>query len=464
MFQALAADPDGVITELVLYDTDRSRLAVTEQVIRQLRDDDATSRGIGAPSAGSPSVGAPSTGTPSTGAPSVRATSNIVDAVTGADFVFSAMRVGGTEARALDEEIALEHGVLGQETVGVGGMSFAIRTIPEARRLSEVIAEHAPNAWTINFTNPAGLITQAMRERLGNRVIGICDTPIGLVNRLEMITGAQTTTFDYAGLNHLGWLRGLRGRLPGSDREIDLLRYVLEDDELIGQIEEARILGLDVVRSIGAIPNEYFFYYHHTREALARISERTPRGRQLATQQVSFYEAARAQPGRALELWRAALLEREETYGSETREDPAALRSANEIALGGYQKVALHLMRVLAGADAPTRMILNVLNSPGTGRLIRQLSRRTVVEVACDVTAGAVIPAPVDRFHSDMVGLMVQVKGTDELLLRATEQKDPVAALRAFMVHPLVDSVETARKLLKAYCGQIPGVAEAIGA
>jgi len=135
-----------------------------------------------------------------------------------------------------------------------------------------------------------------------------------------------------------------------------------------------------------------------------------------------------------------------------------------EIELGGYQKVAVLLMRVLAGVDAPTQMVLNVRNSPGTGRLIRQLSRRSVVEVTCDVGYNSIRPRRVERFHSEFAGIMVQVRACDELLLRATEHKDPVAALRAFAIHPLVDSLNVARSLLNAYCERIPGVAEAIGA
>lgn len=442
MFQALAADSDRLITELVLVDAEPSRLAVIEPVIAGLAQEESATNPL-----------------------TVRTTTDLADALPGAHFVFSTMRVGGTEARALDEEIALEHGVLGQETVGPGGLAFALRTIPEARRLAEAIAKHAPNAWTINFTNPAGVITQAMRESLGDRVVGICDTPVGLVNRIAELTGATVTSVDYAGINHLGFLRGVWGRPDGgASPEVDLLAQVLESDELLEQMEEARLFGADIVRSVRALPNEYLFYYWFTREALSRISERTPRGRQLADQQAAFYEAAAADPENAVDLWRAALAEREETYGAETRPDPGERRSIHEIELGGYQKVAVLLMRVLAGVDAPTQMVLNVRNSPGTGRLIRQLSRRSVVEVNCDVGYNSIRPRRVERFHSEFAGIMVQVRACDELLLRATEHKDPVAALRAFAIHPLVDSLNVARSLLNAYCERIPGVAEAIGA
>ena len=114
-------------------------------------------------------------------APAVTTTTELREAVRGADFVFSAIRVGGTGGRIVDERVALDQGVLGQETVGPGGYAYAFRTIPVAVDLARVVRDLAPEAWVINFTNPAGIITQAMRTVLGRRVVGICDTPIGLV-------------------------------------------------------------------------------------------------------------------------------------------------------------------------------------------------------------------------------------------------------------------------------------------
>ncbi|HZK06431.1 MAG TPA: 6-phospho-beta-glucosidase [Actinomycetaceae bacterium] len=438
LYRALADDPAELVHEFVLTDTDPGRLAVVENVISQLRQGD--------------------------GGPAVRTTPDVAEGITGADYVFSAVRVGGTEGRAIDEEVALSHGVLGQETVGVGGMAYALRTIPVARELARLIRAHAPEAWVINFTNPAGVITQAMRESLGDRVVGICDTPIGLVNRIADITDARVTSFEYAGLNHLGWLRGVRGRRAGSAvGETDLLAAVLADDALLSRIEEARLFGFDVVRSIGALPNEYLYYYWHEREALARISGRDSRGRQLLHQQADFYAAATASPGQARKLWEAALLEREETYGSETRDDAAARRSTREIELGGYQKVALQLMRVLAGAEPSARMVLNVRNGRDDGgRSVSQLPDDAVVEVACEVVAGGIEPAPVEPLGNDLAGLMVQIKGCDELLLAATAERDPVKALRAFATHPLVDSAEVARELLAEYCERQPLIAQAV--
>lgn len=508
MFQALAADPGGLITDLTLVDIDQRRLDVVMSVIRGLAANgpdgvaagasiavgqEADSTPPGTTASGQPALetghGTPP-GTTASGRPTIEpargprvtATTDLAAALPGADFVFTAIREGGTAGRAADEEIALAHGLLGQETVGPGGMAYAIRTIPVARTIAAMIAQYAPEAWVINFTNPAGIITQAMRESLEGRVIGICDTPIGLVNRIADVTGATVTSFDYAGLNHLGWLRGVRGVLPhegGGARlthglgaagaragaaEVDLLARVLDDDALLSQIEEARLFGHDIIRSIGALPNEYLFYYWHQREAIARLAGRQTRGRQLVGQQGSFYEEAAADPGRASELWQSALAEREETYGSETRDDPQARRDSHEIALGGYQKVALQLMRVLAGAEPPTRMILNIRNDHCGTRAIEQLPHSAVVEIACEVSADGVRPAPAGPLSDDLMGLAVQIKGCDELLLAATAHHDPVLALRAFATHPLVDSLEAARALLAEYCEQQPAIAAALGA
>ena len=112
-----------------------------------------------------------------------RLAGSVTEAVTGADVVFSAIRVGGAAGRVRDERRALDLGVLGQETVGAGGIAYALRTLPVALDAAQVIRDVAPDAWLINFTNPAGLVTEALRTVLGDRVIGICDSPIGLVRR-----------------------------------------------------------------------------------------------------------------------------------------------------------------------------------------------------------------------------------------------------------------------------------------
>lgn len=200
VFKALIADEaPGRVTELRLYDTDATRLEAIRAVLDELAE-----------AAEQP--------------PALISTTDLGEALEGTDFIFSAIRVGGTGGRALDEQIALSHGVIGQETVGAGGISYALRGIPAVLDIIQAVQQHAPEAYFINFTNPAGVITEVLQRHLGERVIGICDSPVGLARRIiDVLRGAGLVAADvpnisagseriklkYAGLNHLGWLTAL---------------------------------------------------------------------------------------------------------------------------------------------------------------------------------------------------------------------------------------------------------------
>jgi 6-phospho-beta-glucosidase len=240
VYGALLGDhAKGRITHVTLHDLDAGRLAAIARVLADQAE--------GVPDA-----------------PPVTVTTDLDEALRGADFVFSAIRVGGLEGRAADERLALAEDVLGQETVGAGGIAYGLRTVPVAVDIARRVARLAPDAWVINFTNPAGLVTEAMARHLGDRVIGICDSPVGLGRRVARALGADPDTawIDYVGLNHLGWLRGLR--IEGRDE----LPRLLADPELLGSFEEGKLFGPDWLRSLGAIPNEYLHYYYFNRKAV----------------------------------------------------------------------------------------------------------------------------------------------------------------------------------------------------
>ncbi|MBL3685868.1 6-phospho-beta-glucosidase [Leucobacter zeae] len=398
-------------------------------------------------------------------APRVTAGTDLDAAIAGADFIFSAMRIGGIDGRIADERTALDLGVLGQETVGPGGLAYALRTIPVVTALAERVRDLAPDAWLINFTNPAGLVTEAMRRVLGDRVIGICDTPIGLMRRATRAVAAagmdpdrvdfDRVDFDYVGLNHLGWLRRLS--VDGVDRLPGILG---SDDALVG-IEEARLMGFDWIRTIGALPNEYLYYYYFTREATERIrSGAETRGEFLKRQQDRFYADARgAGPAETLGLWEATLREREYSYMAESRaEEDRDARLDEDVEDGGYQRVAIELMTALSGGAA-AMMILNV----GNGSIVPGLPEDAVIEVPCRVDAAGVHPTRVAPVAGDMLGLMQQVKSAEQIMLRASLGRDADLAWRGFAAHPLVDSVAVAKRLLDGYRERIPGVAAALG-
>ncbi len=270
VYGALLGDRgEGRVTDVVLHDLDAGRLSAVARVLAEQAADVAD-------------------------APTVTATTDLDEALRGADFIFSAIRVGGLEGRAADERVALDQGVLGQETVGAGGIAYGLRTVPVAVDIARRVARLAPDAWLINFTNPAGLVTEAMSRHLGDRVIGICDSPVGLGRRIARVLGAnpREAWIDYVGLNHLGWVRGLH--VAGRDE----LPRLLADPDLLGSFEEGKLFGTEWLQSLGAIPNEYLHYYYFNREAVRAYSEaEKTRGAFLRDQQEHFYEEMK-RPGR----------------------------------------------------------------------------------------------------------------------------------------------------------------------
>ena len=189
--------------------------------------------------------------------------------------------------------------MLGQETTGPGGICFALRTIPVMVRLAETIAKHAPNAWLINFTNPAGMVTEAVQQVLGDRAVGICDSPSGCAGGWRAAVGrdAGELWFDYFGLNHLGWLRGVRD--AGGAQLLDGL---LEDDARLTSFEEGRLFGGEWLRSLAMIPNEYLYYFYYAADTVNAIrGSAASRGHFLLEQQRAFYAptgSARRRAGR----------------------------------------------------------------------------------------------------------------------------------------------------------------------
>ncbi|MFI5803696.1 6-phospho-beta-glucosidase [Streptomyces sp. NPDC051561] len=497
VYGALLRDrAEGRVTHVTLHDLDPARLSA---IARVLSDQAARSRAQAVP------------GTPP--APEVTVTTDLDEALRGADFVFSAIRVGGLAGRAADERVALDEGVLGQETVGAGGIAYGLRTVPVAVDIARRVARLAPDAWVINFTNPAGLVTEAMSRHLGDRVIGICDSPVGLARRVARTlnvgvpastridtTRVDTVRIDYAGLNHLGWLRGLYV----GDR--DVLPELFADEDRLTSFEEGKLFGADWLRSLGSVPNEYLHYYYFNREAVTayRQAEQT-RGAFLRDQQARFYDelassgsreagsAGGSGQGAAWDAWDRTRAEREATYMAENREAAGAgERAADDLESGGYEDVALALMRAIARDEAAT-LILNVPNrrkrtdldgrdpvgsrisgsqdsgsnvldspipdSPVPGsRVLGILDEAAVIEVPCLVDATGAHPLAVSQLTGHEAGLVAAVKAVERCVLAAGESGSAREAVKAFALHPLVDSVQVARRLLEGYRGAHPGL------
>jgi 6-phospho-beta-glucosidase len=411
----LDAAGSSPIDELVLFDTAKDRLTVVGAVLAGLAGDRA-------------------------GALPVRVTSDLADAVTGADFVFCAIRVGGAAGRVQDERIAARHGLLGQETTGPGGLAYGIRTIPVALDIAEHIHRLAPGAYVINFTNPVGMVTEAMQRVLGDRVVGVCDTPTGLGRRVARMlsTDHDRVELDYVGLNHLGWLRGIRAN------GVDLLPGLLADDTRLRDLDEAGMFGADWLRRFGCVPNEYLYYYYRNREA--RSGDHA-RGEYVARTQDDFYRAAAAGPDHAYELWRSAAGQRSAQYMAEARGRPATTVDDEQ----GYERVALAVMEAVAH-NRRTTMIVNVRN----GATLPVLPPDAVIEVPALLDASGARPLSTRPPALHQAGLMQQVKDIDRLAIEAAVTRSPEHATLAFGLHPLVDSLTVGADLFGAYRAAIP--------
>lgn len=423
VYRALLHDThDRRISVVALYDTDTERLRVVAALLAQL-------------------------GTGHADAPLVSSTTSLDEALEGADFVFSAIRVGGLAGRTQDERVALQLGVLGQETTGPGGLAYALRTIPVAVRIAERIRAVAPTAYVMNFTNPAGMITEAMQGVLDTRVVGICDTPGELGRRIAGQLGVPSSRvrLDYVGLNHLGWLR--RVVHDGVDRLPEIL------DSPAG-LEEAELFGADWLRSLGVVPNEYLYYYYFHRDAVRKIlAGSQTRGEYLLAQQSAFYAEAGKDLSLASTLWQRTLDEREATYLAEARESEREVpdRSGEP---GGYEGVALAVMAAIARGEQST-MILNVRN----GSTLPAFDPDAVIEVPSVVSANGAQPLATAPPDLHQLGLMQQVKAVERLVISASLTGSRSLAVKAFALHPLVDSVTLARDLVDGYIRAIPEVA-----
>jgi 6-phospho-beta-glucosidase len=419
VYSALLRDHEaGRVDHVALYDTDEVRLTAVARVLAEQAAAYAD-------------------------APVITLHTDLDEALAGAAFVFSAIRVGGMAGRSCDERLGMAHGVIGQETVGYGGISYALRTLPVVMDLAERIRVQAPDAWVINFTNPAGVVTEAMSRVLGDRVIGICDSPIGLARRVLGALGVagDDVVIDYAGLNHLGWLRGLR--VDGRDVLPDLMAR----PDLIGTFEEGRLFGAEWVTELGAVPNEYLHYYYFKREVrhADQLAAQT-RGAFLVEQQGRFYEQLEHRHDvSALALWERTRLDRETTYMATNRQSAGmGDRDEDDLVSGGYEDVAIALMRGIA-YDQSARLILNVRNR-GT---LAALDADAVVEVPCVVDARGAHPVAGTELPDFGVGLVTNAKYVERQTIEAGVGGSRAAAVRALAHHPLVDSVTVARSLLE---------------
>ena len=196
-----------------------------------------------------------------------RLTSDPVEAVKDADYIITTIRVGQDDMRIRDERAALAKGLLGQETTGAAGFSFAMRSVPALAKYCELAKEYASkNVKIFNFTNPAGVVSQTLRDMGYDFTFGICDAPSSLLHSFAKMYGQpqDAVTGDCYGLNHLSFFKSVR--LKGRE----IMGELLQDDRLYTDTD-MRFFKKDLVGHMGCILNEYLYYFYYREQAIKNI-------------------------------------------------------------------------------------------------------------------------------------------------------------------------------------------------
>lgn len=350
----------------------------------------------------------------------VAATLDRVEAIKGADFVISQIRVGGMDARIKDEKIPPQFGSIGQETTGPGGFAKALRTIPVALSIARDIEKHAPDAFLLNFTNPAGLITETLLRYSSVPTIGLCNLPIGAEMRYAQAYGVERgqVRLDWVGLNHLNWIRG--AVIQGEDVWEDLFAREIKDAH--HRDDDGWSFSPAILETLSMIPCGYLNYYYNHQQILAkqRSAVRT-RGEEVKAIERELMEMYR-QPDLA--------------------QKPKLLEQR-----GGayYSKAAVSLISTLAN----DKQEVHIVNTRNQGA-IPDLSDDVVVEVAANIGSSGATPIPAAPLPVEIRGLVHAVKAYEVLAATAAAEGDRRRALQALIAHPLVPSFQAAQELLEA--------------
>ena len=422
------------VDEMVLYDLDAERAQVMCELGRALIEREA-------------------------GSLKLRVATEIEDAISGASFVLTAIRVGGIQARAIDERISIENGYPGQETTGPGGVAMGLRTSAVAIEYARLIERLSPDAWMINFTNPAGLITQAVSHNSNVRVIGICDTPTELFHRIAQALGAAPADVhcEYIGLNHLGWVR--RVLLQGED----VTGRILGSDEALRSLYQAPLFDFELLRSLKLIPTEYLYFYYSRRKALAnQRTAGTTRGEEIGQLNEELFGQLRAQIAAgetqsALTTYVDYLNQRSGSYMQLEANAGTAFDKSHSLkddpfrVATGYHRIALDVMNALC-SDEPRRVVINVRNHGA----ISEVEHEDVVEAPCSISRHGIVPERCGSLPEEVRGLVLAVKAYERAAIQAAVTGSAELARKAMLLYPPIGEWEPSADLLRQFSAESP--------
>lgn len=355
----------------------------------------------------------------------IHLTLNRQEALKDADFVTTQMRVGQLDARIKDERIPLKYGMIGQETNGAGGLFKALRTIPVMLSIAKEMTTLCPNAWLINFTNPAGMVTEAVLKKSNHKkVVGVCNVPINMKMTIAHLLEIPLDKLEiiFAGLNHMSY--GLDVIIDGESR-LDHVLTLLADPEK--QLTMKNITPLpwetSFIHGLQLIPSPYHRYYYKTSTILHKQLTEFNKG-----------------------ITRAEVVKRlEEDLFNLYKNPDLNIKPPQLEKRGGayYSDVACNLISSIYN-DKGDIQTLNVENNGA----ISDLPNDTVVEVNCVVTKNGPIPLAVGSLPYTINGLVQQIKSFELAAIEAAVTGSYEQALLALCLNPLVTDDQTAKFIL----------------
>jgi len=345
-------------------------------------------------------------------------TEDLSRALDGASFVFAQIRPGRMAGRIRDEKIPLKYGLLGQETTGAGGFMQALRTVPvimdmvaDMKRLS------ADDAWLINFSNPSGIIAEAVLNLTDANMIGLCNCAINMVKGIADVLDTYNFDYEYVGLNHLSWITSVvkHGETENLVSSLAGIADTAMKNNPVASIDPA------MMRAVPYVPSSYLNYYYARSEQIQKC-----------------LDAEKTRGEICLEIESKL---REQYSNPDLKEKPPELAQR-----GG----ALYATAAVTAAEsiACDKNELHVVASKNNGA-VPFMEENDVVEVLCKLGKNGIEPQRVSVYNEYVKGIMRAVKAYEKLTVRAALEGDRDIALEALMAHPLVGDIAKAVPLLE---------------
>jgi 6-phospho-beta-glucosidase len=341
-------------------------------------------------------------------------TMELTEALCDADFVLSQIRVGKLACRILDEKIPMKYGFIGQETTGMGGFFKALRTIPVMFEIAKKMEELCPDAWLINFSNPSGILAQALQNHTKIKTLGLCNVPINMFAGVEETLGESNLDIEYVGLNHLSFITGIKSN--GKD----MLQNALDQGVQGHGMKNIPLQGFsqDLIQTIRAIPSSYLEYFYFKDDKLKHLLEE---------------DKSRGE----------VCVEIEEHLLEQYQQEALAEKPKELEKRGGarYSEAAISLVDAIYN-DKKERHVVNILNQGA----LDFMAEDDTVEVAAIIGRDGATPVPIHNFtNQHVIELMQTVKAYERHTVLAALEGDDNEALRALLIHPLVGDYNKAK-------------------